>query len=144
MAQQQRNMRISDEDRRGAAEELRAAHAQGRLSLTEYDTRLDTVNRATTYGDLAKIFTDLPAVAPARTERRSSAPKWVRIVWLWWTVTLVINLAVWALVRFQLSDDVHFWPVWLLIPTIAIAAVTYRATTAHAAKRARRTPAWRG
>ncbi|SDD11580.1 DUF1707 SHOCT-like domain-containing protein [Actinokineospora iranica] len=140
----QRDMRVSDADRRAAAEELRAAHSQGRLSLAEFDSRLDAVNRAVTYGDLSALFADLPAVPAAAPAARSSVPKWVRIVWTWWTVTLVINLAVWALVRFQFEDDVHFWPVWLIIPTIAIAAVSQRAISARSTRQSRRTPAWRG
>ena len=129
--------RISDDDRRTAADELRAAQAQGRLTLAEYDDRLKAVGEATTYADLSRLFRDLPAgAAPAKAGR---APAWVRVLWLWWTVTLAINLGVWALVRFQFAADVHFWPMWLLIPTIAIAAVTYPATK----KRASRAPSWR-
>ncbi|GAA4435422.1 DUF1707 domain-containing protein [Actinokineospora soli] len=129
--------RISDDDRRTAADELRLAHNQGRLSLTEYDDRLQRVGEAKTYADLRRLFGDLPVTQRESKPRR--APKWVRVVWLWWTVTLAINLAVWALVRFQFAADVHFWPMWLVIPTVAIAAVTYPA----AAKRANRTPTWR-
>ncbi|OLR94808.1 DUF1707 SHOCT-like domain-containing protein [Actinokineospora bangkokensis] len=138
-----RSTRISDDDRRQAADELRLAHSQGRLTLTEYDERLDQVGKATTYGDIARLFTDLPATAatPAKTTR---VPKWVRVVWTWWAVTLVVNLLVWGLVHTQYDDDVHFWPMWLLIPTIAIAAVSYGAIRSHSAKQAKRNvPAWR-
>ncbi|WP_424186225.1 DUF1707 SHOCT-like domain-containing protein [Actinokineospora sp. G85] len=139
-----RDTRISDDDRRIAADELRAAQAQGRLTLTEYDERLTKVGTATTYGDISKLFTDLPVAAGQNPGRPSRAPKWVRIVWTWWIVTLVINLLVWALVFFQFSDDVHFWPIWLLIPTIAIAAVTYKSASTHREKQDRRQiPNWR-
>lgn len=131
--------RVSDDERRAASDHLRAAHAQGRLTLTEYEHRLTLVADAATYADLRAVFADLPTESPAKPAR---SPQWVRALWLWWSVTLAINLGVWALVNFQFAA-VHFWPAWLLIPTIAIAAVTARATAAHAARQATRTPPWR-
>lgn len=131
--------RVSDDERRAASDHLRAAHSQGRLTRTEYEHRLTLVADAATYADLRAVFADLPAESPAKPAR---SPQWVRVLWLWWSVTLAINLGVWALVHFQFAA-VHFWPVWLLIPTIAIAAVTARATAAHTARQATRTPPWR-
>ncbi|WP_156755935.1 DUF1707 SHOCT-like domain-containing protein [Actinokineospora pegani] len=139
-----RDTRISDDDRRIAADELRAAHAQGRLTLTEYDERLTKVGAAATYGDISALFTDLPISTGQVARKPSRVPKWVRVVWTWWIVTVAINLLVWGLVYFQFSDDVHFWPVWLLIPTIAIAAVTYKSASSHRERQDRRQiPAWR-
>ena len=42
---------------------LRAAAADGRLSLTELDERLDQLYRAKTYGELEPVVGDLPDVA---------------------------------------------------------------------------------
>ena len=59
-------LRISDADRSAAAERLRVAVDEGRLDLTEYDTRLRSAYAATTYGELEPVTADLPPVPEAR------------------------------------------------------------------------------
>jgi hypothetical protein len=54
-------MRASDADRDRAAEVLREAAAEGRLSLEELDQRLDLVYAAKTYAELAPVTADLPS-----------------------------------------------------------------------------------
>lgn len=54
-------MRISDSDRDRAAELVRLAAGEGRLSLAEVDTRLQAIYAATTYADLDQINRDLPS-----------------------------------------------------------------------------------
>ena len=58
-------MRVSDADRDRAAEVLREAAAQGRLSMDELDERLELAYAAKTYADLAPITRDLPQQGPA-------------------------------------------------------------------------------
>jgi hypothetical protein len=53
-------MRVSDSDRDQAAEVLREAAGQGRISLDELDERLESVYAAKTYADLAALTHDLP------------------------------------------------------------------------------------
>jgi hypothetical protein len=68
-------LRISDTDRDRAAEVLREAHAQGRITVDELDERLTSVYSAKTEADLVPVTRDLPAtpgpgsaaVAPARS-----------------------------------------------------------------------------
>jgi hypothetical protein len=57
-------MRVSDADRDRAAEVLREAAAQGRLSMDELDERLELAYAAKTYADLAPITRDLPEPGP--------------------------------------------------------------------------------
>jgi hypothetical protein len=59
-------LRISDTDRDGAAEVLREAHAQGRITVDELDERLTSVYAAKTEADLVPVTRDLPAVPVAR------------------------------------------------------------------------------
>lgn len=56
-------MRLSDIDRKAAADRLGAAVNEGRLSVSEYDDRLGRLYHASTYADLAQLLGDLPATA---------------------------------------------------------------------------------
>jgi uncharacterized protein DUF1707 len=71
---QRPELRISDTDRDRAAEVIREAHAQGRITVDELDERLSSVYAAKTEADLVPVTRDLPAtpgprpavMAPAR------------------------------------------------------------------------------
>jgi Domain of unknown function (DUF1707) len=56
----QRHLRVSDADREQAAEVLRQAAGDGRLTLDELDERLATAYAAKTYADLESVTSDLP------------------------------------------------------------------------------------
>lgn len=56
--------RIGDSEREAAAASLREHYARGRLSLDEFQQRLDAVFAAKTNVDLAKITSDLPYASP--------------------------------------------------------------------------------
>ena len=64
---QRPDLRISDTDRDRAAEVLREAHAQGRISIDELDERLTSVYNAKTFADLVPVTRDLPATQDAAT-----------------------------------------------------------------------------
>lgn len=72
MADLSRQMRISDGDRQVAADRLRAAANEGRLSVGEYDNRLGRVYEAVTYEDLDRLFYDLPN--PAMQQQMMAPP----------------------------------------------------------------------
>ncbi len=57
-------LRIGDADREAAAEALREHYAHGRLTLDEFQQRLEQVFAAKTDRDLAAITRDLPHVTP--------------------------------------------------------------------------------
>ncbi len=63
-------LRVSDADREQAAERLRQAAGDGRITLTELDERLELAYAARTYADLDAVTSDLPgpgvAVQPAQ------------------------------------------------------------------------------
>ncbi|WBQ06912.1 DUF1707 SHOCT-like domain-containing protein [Kribbella sp. CA-293567] len=52
--------RVSDFEREQVADVLREAAAEGRLSYTELEDRLETLYSAKTYGELVEIASDLP------------------------------------------------------------------------------------
>jgi hypothetical protein len=59
------DLRIADTDRDHAAEVLREAHAQGRITVDELDERLTSVYSAKTFADLVPVTRDLPATPGA-------------------------------------------------------------------------------
>ncbi|GGL71647.1 hypothetical protein GCM10010129_14140 [Streptomyces fumigatiscleroticus] len=59
-------LRASDADRERVAEILRDALAEGRLDMAEFEERLEATYQARTYGQLAPLTRDLPAVAAPR------------------------------------------------------------------------------
>jgi len=61
----QPSLRIGDAERESVAAELREHYAQGRLTLDEFNNRLDAVFAAKTQRDLSRITSDLPHVRPA-------------------------------------------------------------------------------
>jgi hypothetical protein len=69
-------VRASDDEREAVVERLRAASAEGRLTLEELTTRTEAAYAARTRGELAKVTTDLPerrqTVTSAQPARASS------------------------------------------------------------------------
>lgn len=57
------DLRIGDADREAAAANLREHYAQGRLTLEEFNQRLDAVFASTTQSQLNRITRDLPHAA---------------------------------------------------------------------------------
>ena len=132
-------LRVSDAERQAAADRLRAAHAEGRLDLLEYDTRLALAYGAVTYRDLDRLFTDLPAhaahaaVAPASPRPippvrvpvpagpgAPGVPTALKVLWTVWAFVLLISLTVWTLVSLDNGEAEYFWPMWLLVPGAAL------------------------
>jgi hypothetical protein len=59
------DLRIGDADREAAAASLREHYAQGRLTLEEFNQRLDAAFRATTQSQLNMLTRDLPHTGPS-------------------------------------------------------------------------------
>jgi hypothetical protein len=85
-------LRAGDADRERVAEQLRRAHAEGRLDADELDERIARCLRARTFGELARLTADVQS--PARPAGRTLIPRerrrGLRIV-------LAAIVAVWAL-----------------------------------------------
>jgi hypothetical protein len=58
------SMRVGDSERESVAAELREHYAQGRLTLEDFNQRLDAALAAKTRGDLDRLISDLPHVNP--------------------------------------------------------------------------------
>jgi len=134
----QPNLRIGDSERNATAAELSEHYAHGRLTLEEFNQRLDATYAAKTQADLSRITADLPHVrsggAPlpsARTARgagwpgASFATAWPaggtsgggsygqrRVSGVFATLlTLVAALASWLILYFTVLPNMSFtWP----------------------------------
>lgn len=132
---ERRAVRASDKERQAAADRLRSALDEGRLSLHEYDDRLASAYRAVTYGDLAELFVDLPesgwAAKPVVTQPvptrlsvpvarpvpvATGMPTALRVLWTIWLGIVSVNLGVWAMVCLTSGNLIYFWPMWVAGP----------------------------
>jgi hypothetical protein len=68
----QPSLRIGDSERDATVAELQEHFAQGRLTLAEFNQRVDAVLAAKTQRDLDQIMSDLPHVRPAGAPLPSS------------------------------------------------------------------------
>jgi hypothetical protein len=127
-------LRAADADRHKIAEQLKAALDEGRLSLGEYDERVRDAYGARTYADLLVLVADLPkpGVSAAEVSARRAAdlkrearrmPVALSILWTILGAITAVNLVVWVLVSVT-TGGAYPWPIWLLVPGVALGAVT--------------------
>jgi hypothetical protein len=104
------DLRVDDAARREAADVLGVHMAAGRLTLSEYEARLDQVFAAVHESQLRPITEDLPPVvtAAARDRRRAVARSMVA----GWLALCALFLTIWAL-----TGAGYFWPVWPIMGT---------------------------
>jgi hypothetical protein len=144
MSSRRDHLRAADVDRTYVSEILKKAVDEGRLSLHEYDERLQKTYTARTYGDLDKIILDLPrpsrrsGVQPYRAGQPVSGvgwsppvqqqPKdpadWLRRIWMAWAIAVSVNVVVWILVCLSTAEFIYPWPVWVAGPWGAVLLVT--------------------
>ncbi len=124
------SLRASDAEREEVAAVLRQSLAEGRLSMLEFDERLDAVYRARTYGDLDALLTDLPHRLQPEQQTLPAAATWlveqagvrrVRRERRRWSRYVTVNAVCWAIwgVAVATSGGHHFeglWPLWVTVP----------------------------
>ena len=141
-------MRAADADRQKVADQLQAALDEGRLSLDEYDDRVRTAYAAKTYQELLALLTDLPSpglsAAEVRSRREAQRRRETRrlptamvVLWTIFAALAVVNLVVFGIVTASVGGGVYPWPVWLLVPGGALAAVTVGVQTVRHRQRRR-------
>ena len=95
--------------------------------------RVGLAYQAVTYGDLAALHADLPAVG-SRPERQAAPPalapracvRWqdvfaglpttLKVLWTIWLTAVSVNVVVWALVSGTTAHLVYPWPLWVAGP----------------------------
>jgi hypothetical protein len=99
-------MRVSDSDRNRVVGWLNQAVGEGRLSLAEFEDRVDGVLAAVTQSDLARFTADLPAVdAPPVLELKSRASS-LRRTGRWVVPRRLVITAQSSSVRVDLTDAI--------------------------------------
>ena len=128
-------MRAADADRDRAAAALRDHHAAGRLTIEEFQERLDRTYKAKTLGELDALMADLPEQdlydLPVPSARRAApmAPRrgpegdktrtlW-RAAWATWASVSLINIVIWLIVSLT-AGWVYPWWVWVAGPWGAV------------------------
>ena len=115
-------IRASDEDRGRIADALGEHYAAGRLTLEEFQERLDKVYAATTLGELDLLMADLPGTDLSRLpERRAPGPVQVpadrsvqawRAAWRFWLAIGVVAFVIWLLGGASGGP----WFLWVAVP----------------------------
>jgi uncharacterized protein DUF1707 len=135
----QQELRASDRDRQQVVGRLRGALEDGRLTMAEYVDRMGVAYQAATYGDLAPLYADLPASAPApdpapagpgtaaappsgasRVGGLAGLPLVLKLLWTVWLVAVSVNVVVWILVRDPGGHLSYPWPLWVAGPYGAV------------------------
>ena len=103
---------IGDKERASAADELREHYEAGRLTLAEFEGRVDTIHAARTEADLRAAFRQLPSkslpsLSPRDTRWRSLAVQYALVN--------LVALLVWL---FSDGPSGDFWPKWVFLVTL--------------------------
>jgi hypothetical protein len=119
-------LRASDADRQAVVDKLRKAHDDGRLTLGEYDERVQRAYAARTYGDLQLITADLPAVqfppvpaapphlaTPTPQRRRDTAGLVWRVVGSTWFAVSLLNILIWGIICLATTRWIYPWWIWV-------------------------------
>lgn len=119
------DMRASDVDRKAAQEQLHWAHAEGLISLEEFDQRVRSAWDARTRGDLATVSADLPMPTMAKPPlpggfANNNGGRAMQVLVAIWLALTTVNLVVWGLVVLTVGDWVHPWWVWVAVPPGAV------------------------
>ncbi|RVX47116.1 uncharacterized protein DUF1707 [Nonomuraea polychroma] len=117
-------MRASDSDRDRVAAILREHTAQGRITMDEFNERLEQLYQSKTYGELAKLTSDLPDVdlrnRPAKTakaiESKDGMHSGMKAAWGAWAMASGINWVIWLIVSISSDGGVYPWPLWVMGP----------------------------
>lgn len=100
---------VSDRDRARVGDELRSNYEAGRLTLEEFQQRLDELHAARTEGQLDAVLRQLPkrpSVNPRDTRWRSLALQYA-----------LVNLTA-VLVWVFSGSTGEFWPKWVFVVTL--------------------------
>ncbi|GAA2312542.1 DUF1707 domain-containing protein [Nonomuraea roseoviolacea subsp. roseoviolacea] len=119
-------MRASDSDRDRVAAVLREHTAQGRITMDEFNERLEQLYQSKTYGELERLTSDLPDVdlrhrQLAKKSDKDAAKKakthaGMRAAWGAWAMASSINWVIWLIVSVTADHWIYPWPLWVMGP----------------------------
>src|SRR5207247_2796761 len=100
----------SDADRARVSGELRTHYESGRLTLEEFQDRLDETHKARTEGQLELVLRQLPSKRPTVSPRDT---RW-RSLALQYALVNLIAVLIWVFG----GANGDFWPKWVLVVTL--------------------------
>ena len=100
----------SDADRARVSGELRTHYESGRLTLEEFQERLDETHRARTEGQLERVLRQLPSKRPTVSPRDN---RW-RSLAFQYAIVNVVAILIWVFG----GANGDFWPKWVLVVTL--------------------------
>ena len=105
---------VSDADRARVAGQLREHYEAGRLTLDEFQERVDEAHSARTEAQLDRVLRQLPSPKLPTVRRRDR--RWRSLAFQYALVN-VIAILIWAF-----SDGPHdnFWPKWVFLVTLSL------------------------
>lgn len=131
------DLKATDADRDLAAEVLREAYADGRLTRLEYDERSATALGTRTVGAFLPLLVDLLPAGTVAATRDSHADLHAKAVQRYqrelndarngWAFVSVLTLAIWGVTSLVSGHLLFFWPVFPIIG-VGIGYVSTRAT----------------
>ncbi|MFG3435648.1 DUF1707 domain-containing protein [Nonomuraea sp. NPDC047897] len=117
-------MRASDVERDRVAAVLREHTAVGRLTMDEFNERLELLYKSKTRGELARLTADLPdvdlsqrqvaKVSETSVEKKQHAG--MRAAWGAWAMASSINWIIWLIISVSSGDMIYPWPLWVMGP----------------------------
>jgi len=122
-------LRAGDRDRDATITVLREAYAEGRLTNDEFQERLGRAQSARTFGELAVIVDDLPAMptntppVPVVSQAAAVAEPdhSVRNGWASWLGVSVLVNVIWAASWISGGGSApYYWPIWVMGPWGAV------------------------
>jgi len=125
---------VSDAEREQVADELRGHYEAGRLTLEEFQHRLDEAHASRTETQLKDVLRQLPSARLPTVRLRDT--RWRSLAFQYAFVNAVAIL-IWAVSGADVGD---FWPKWVFVVTLILFA---RRTLGHRGRR-RLPPAGRG
>lgn len=102
---------VSDADRARVTSQLREHYEAGRLTLEEFQERLDEAHASRTEAQLSNVLRQLPAARLPTVKLRDT--RWQSLA-LQYALVNVVSILVW------LFTGAHggFWPKWVLLGTL--------------------------
>jgi hypothetical protein len=114
----QGDLRVSDEERERAAQEIREHFAAGRLSDDELSERLSAVYRSQTAQELRALRADLPQLPATPQQRRAELAERRRLLQrrlLQETGGGVAAFAICTAIWLTSGASGQFWPIWVAL-----------------------------
>ena len=103
---------VSDRDRARVGQELRTHYESGRLTLDEFQERLDQLHAARTETQLQNVLRQLPTKRPSVKLRDT---RW-RSLALQYALVNVVAILIWVFG----GRHGDFWPKWVLVVTLVM------------------------